>query len=43
MAEIPMIAEVVIHLGSEWRDVLYYFIGAFMGIAVGYAFGIDKK
>ena len=43
MAEEPMIAEVVIHLGSEWRDVLYYSFGAFMGIAVGYVFGADKK
>jgi hypothetical protein len=37
MAEEPMIAEVVIHLGSEWRDVLIMLFGVVVALPLGAA------
>jgi|APGre2960657404_1045060.scaffolds.fasta_scaffold01023_3 hypothetical protein len=37
-----MLAEVVIHLGSEWRDVGIFLLGCVMGTVVGIAFIDDK-
>jgi hypothetical protein len=36
-----MIGEVVIHLGSEWRDLLICMIGLFGGAMVGFLYGWD--
>jgi len=37
MAEEPMIAEVVIHLGSEWRDVGIMLCGVVVALPLGAA------
>ena len=36
-----MIAEVVIHLGSEWRDLLMCMIGMVCGAVLGFIYGWD--
>jgi hypothetical protein len=41
MVEVPMIAEVVIHLGSEWRDLLMCMIGMVAGGFLGFLYGWD--
>ena len=37
MAERTMIAEVTIHLGTEWRDVALFLMGITAGALLGFA------
>ncbi len=36
-----MLAEVVIHLGQEWRDLAYCLFGMSVGVLFGVIFTID--
>jgi uncharacterized membrane protein YsdA (DUF1294 family) len=36
-----MLAEVVIHLGQEWRDLLMVIIGMLSGGGIGFMYGME--